>query len=204
MGNDTVSVPGSVSAVQPAAQASVEEPAGAPPSDEHGKEDGDAATAPSDGDEIKTLKGIPRTVLLSESINEPHVLPDIKIGVTRVVEVLTQERLEQLWKQLADKHRDNAALLSLIEDKRVELIDNNTFAVWVPNIVLENDLRKYQDLILSFLREQTGNEVLQYRVQVKMQKREIKPFSAQEKYDYMLKRNPDMAKLRKLFPDIDM
>ena len=85
------------------------------------------------------------------------------------------------------------------------MVDDNHFRIWVNNLYFTGVFRQYQSLILRFLREQTANDSLVYTVEVEQQEnQEAKLYSAHDKYDYMVERNPSLATLRVLFPDIDL
>ena len=151
----------------------------------------------------KPMRGLPHGVLSSVSISGPIEMKPVRGLEVREVEELTQKRLEELWGELAESCKDEPKLYELLCDKRVELKNNNLFNVWVPNLYLDNVFRQYQDRILSFLREHTGNDALLYKVVVEVEKHETQAYMPREKFDEMAKRNPEMYKLRKLFPDID-
>ncbi|MBO4307673.1 MAG: hypothetical protein J5848_05100 [Bacteroidales bacterium] len=168
-------------------------------------ENGERKTENREGvtDAAKPMRGLPHGILSSVSISGPIDIKSVKGLETRKVEELTQKRLEELWEELAANSKDEPKLYELLCDKRVELKNNNLFNVWVPNLYLDNVFRQYQDKILSFLRGRTGNEALLYKVVVEVEKRETQAYMPREKFDEMAKRNPEMYKLRKLFPDID-
>lgn len=117
--------------------------------------------------------------------------------------MLTQERLEQLWKELVERSKGDEKLYELLADKKVELKNNNLFTIQVANLYFESVLRNYQSRILGFLREKTGNESLNYKVVVLVEHTEHKAYLPNEKFAELLKQNPAMLSLRKLFPDID-
>ncbi len=121
----------------------------------------------------------------------------------RTVEQLTQERLEELWKELVNSCSDDEKLHELIADKKVELKNNNLFTIQVSNLYFESVLRNYQGRILGFLRDKTANESLNYKVVVMVEHVERKAYLPNEKFAEMVKVNPAMLSLRKLFPDID-
>lgn len=119
------------------------------------------------------------------------------------VEKLSQERLEALWKELADSASDDEKLRELVSDKEVVLKNNNLFNIKVSNLFFESQFRPYQMRILSFLREKTGNEALQYKIVVEVEQKEARAYMPREKFEELANINPAIYKLRKLFPDID-
>lgn len=147
--------------------------------------------------------GIPRRSFSGVSIALAYDDSPVEDLSERTVEKLTQERLEELWKELAESCTDDEDMHSLIADKKVVATDENSFDIRVPNIYLDTKLRRFQDRILGFLRSKTGNDALKYKVSVETEKREAVAYMPKEKYEAMLQVNPAMMKLRKLFPDID-
>ena len=117
--------------------------------------------------------------------------------------MLTQERLEQLWKELVERSKDDEKLYELLADKKVELKNNNLFTIQVANLYFDSLFKNYQTEILGFLREKTNNEALLFKVVVVVEHMERKAYMPREKFEEMVKVNPSMLTLRKLFPDID-
>ena len=116
---------------------------------------------------------------------------------------LTQESLEALWKEMAESFKDDAKLYELVADKRVELKNNNLFHIEVPNLFFDSQLKAHQTRILGFLREKTGNEALLFKAVVVVEQVERRAYLPNEKFDELVKVNPAILSLRKLFPDID-
>lgn len=149
------------------------------------------------------MAGLPQTRLTNISISAPQEIKQIRSLENREVEQLTQERLEQLWDELLQSCSDDEKLLDIIKDKKVVLKSNNLFHILVPNLYFDTLLRNYQTRILAFLREKSGNELLQYKAVVVVEKVEAKAYLPRDKFDELAKINPAMYALRKLFPDID-
>jgi hypothetical protein len=148
--------------------------------------------------------GIPQTRLTSISISAPQPIRSVTGTDVREIEQLTQERLEEVWAQLIEKIQENKELYDLIADKKVELKSNNLFHIQVPNLYLDTQLQKYKMQILEFIRKETGNEQIMFKAVVVTEHVERKAYLPNEKFEEMLKRNPSMLTLRKLFPDIDL
>ncbi|MBP5190623.1 MAG: hypothetical protein J6031_06880 [Bacteroidales bacterium] len=147
--------------------------------------------------------GIPHRRFTSISINTGGKPVELKSLENRTVEPLTQERLEELWKELVERNGDDEKFVALLSGKEVELKNNNLFFIKVPNFYFDSLFREYQNRILGFLRESTGNDSLQFRVNVVAERVEHKAYMPREKFDELYKVNPAILSLRKLFPDID-
>lgn len=151
----------------------------------------------------KAHVGLPTARLTSISISSPHDVKPVLNTEPVKAEPLTQERLETYWKQLLESCKGDEELYGLINDKVIELKDENLFNIQVPNLYYDTLLQPYQLRILDFLRKASGVEMLQYRVVVAFEKTERKAYLPSEKFEEMASRNPSMLSLRKLFPDID-
>lgn len=122
----------------------------------------------------------------------------------REAERLTQERLEELWKKLIANSQEDAKLVELLNDKKLQVDSDNSFTVFVTNSYLTAYFAQYQKTILSFLRGETANDEIRYDVKVvEDENREVKLYLPNEKYEDMAKRNPSLVTLRRVFKDID-
>lgn len=147
--------------------------------------------------------GIPQRRFTSISISDVQQNKPLVSLENREMETLTQQRLEDLWNELLVKYQDDEKFCALLADKKVELKSQNLFTIQVPNLFFDSQFRDYQGRILGFLREMTGNEALQFKVVVVVEQVEKRAYMPREKFDELLKVNPAILSLRKLFPDID-
>ena len=129
-----------------------------------------AAEGDGEPEPVKTVSGLPHRRFTSFSISDPGEIKPIISLEKREAEMLTQERLEELWKEL---------------------------------MYFDSLFRNYQTEILGFLREKTSNEALNYKAVVVVEQVERKAYMPREKFEAMVKVNPSMLTLRKIFPDID-
>ncbi len=162
-----------------------------------------AAEGDGEPEPVKTVSGLPHRRFTSFSISDPGEIKPIVSLEKREAEMLTQEKLEELWKELIERSRDDEKLYELLADKKVELKNNNLFTIQVPNLYFDSLFRNYQTEILGFLREKTSNEALNYKAVVVVEQVERKAYMPREKFEAMVKVNPSMLTLRKIFPDID-
>lgn len=116
---------------------------------------------------------------------------------------LTQEVLEKLWADCAESQRGDEKCHAAMRGRKLLLKDQNNFDIILSNLYQEEELAPYKTRILTALREASGHEFLQWRAIVAKQQTERVAYQPREKYEAMLKANPAMADMRKLFPDID-
>lgn len=172
-------------AAPPAASAPAPAPVAAPPAAQHGQ-----AQRPQ------------RPSLLSGSINI-NVAPPAPTAVPKVaadVEPLTQEALERYWTEVADE----LDLQELLRDGQVRLgekpglIEVDAQTTW-----FHDDFRQHKLDVLTALRNKCGMPMLECKVNPLFVKKNDVLYSPDQKYNAMLERNPAIAGLRKLFPNID-
>ena len=119
--------------------------------------------------------------------------------------VLDEEKIELVLPKSeqipSDRFRKGDTVRAIV--LKVELKNNNLFTIQVPNLYFDSLFRNYQTEILGFLREKTSNEALNYKAVVVVEQVERKAYMPREKFEAMVKVNPSMLTLRKIFPDID-
>lgn len=139
----------------------------------------------------------------------PVIPTQIKVEVRqdedaiKEIQPLTQEWLEELWKNYAEEHKENATLYNVMHDRRLEIRDQNNFDVFVPNLFLQTELEPFKVELLNHLRKVSGHQLLQLKLVVELGKKEQRAYSPQEKFEAMTKSNPKLIKLKRLFPEID-
>ncbi|KWW31230.1 MAG: hypothetical protein AUK63_503 [bacterium P3] len=120
------------------------------------------------------------------------------------VQPLTQERLQEAWERLiAEWSESNPEQAAVLQGHEVELKERNLFAIKANNSNFERELRTFKTSMLERLRSQLRCPALQCRVEVYVERQESKAYQPSEKYDAMLQSNPELARLRMMFPDID-
>jgi len=150
------------------------------------------------------MSGIPHRGFTSVSISAATPTQRFDFNQHKEAEQLTQERLEELWGQLIDHFKDDDVVHELLADKHVELKNNNLFHILVNNLYFDTLLKPHQVKILAFLRQQTNNEQLQYKLILDgSEKQETVVYQPRDKFEDMSKRNPAMLELRKIFQNID-
>ncbi|MCR4829472.1 MAG: hypothetical protein K5864_08425 [Bacteroidales bacterium] len=128
----------------------------------------------------------------------------VALNQKRKAENLTQERLEELWKKLIARSKDDDKLLELLNDKKLQVDSDNSFTIFVTNSYLTAYFAQYQKTILTFLRGELANDDIRYDVKVvEDENHELKLYLPNEKYEDMAKRNPSLVTLRRVFKDID-
>ena len=140
----------------------------------------------------------------SISIKMKPVAVPVRPSVKENALPLTEERLQEAWKALLEEwEMTKPDLFSVLNGRTVKLAENNMFTIEATNSNFEWDLRPIQTSMLEFLRAHLSCPALQCRVVVHVEQRESKVYQPNEKYETMLQINPELAKLRKVFTELD-
>ena len=160
------------------------------------------ADAPSSA-ESKPLVRIPSSstasVSLSDVINRQQAVRSVVVET----KPLTQELLQQEWDNYIQNHQDDARLVEAMKGRKLVVKDENLFDVVLPNGYMERDYKVFMTDLLEYLRRQTGHVQLQMKMLVDAPQHEKKAYTPKDKYEAMLKMNPELARFRNLFSEID-
>ena len=123
---------------------------------------------------------------------------------------ITQATLEDHWEKLWTP--ENLATFSEPEKKasflkgvKPELdADGKTVVITLTSSFAEHEVKKEMPEIMSRLRHYCGCQELTPKIVIKAEERAAKPYQSGEKYEAMMKINPELASLRKILPDIDI
>lgn len=121
--------------------------------------------------------------------------PSLKQSLTP----LTQERLNAVWKQMTEALH----LEELLGKREVVVHDEKHFSIIATNSYFEVEFKPHQVEVLEYLRKELDNTAINCNIVVKAQVLESRAYNPREKYEAMLKRNPQLEGLHKLFPEID-
>lgn len=97
-------------------------------------------------------------------------------------------------------------VFTVMNNKKLNFIDQENFEVEVSNSIYETRFKQYKNEILEALRYHTGIENLNFTVKVVplYDESEAKLFTTKDKFEAMNKENPALESFRKtLFQDID-
>ena len=129
----------------------------------------------------------------------PPVVEKPKVQVE--AKPLTQEDLERYWNETA-KELD---LTELMAAAKVRLGENQrTIDVEATETWFAPDFRPHRIEVMEKMRAKSGMPMLDCNVIPLFVSKGTIIYSAEEKYKAMLEVNPQLAALRKLFPEIDI
>lgn len=115
-------------------------------------------------------------------------------------EDFSQEKLDELWQQYLAKLQASgrARLHGSLSNKALEKKEDNTISITLGNQIQQSALHEIKPEFLPFLREKLQNFYLHIEVvlSAKDDAAKLDPYSDEERYEYLRKKNPKIAELR--------
>ena len=136
---------------------------------------------------------------ISIKLTPPPVAEPAKVHVE--AKPLTQDDLERYWHETATELN----LTELMAAATVALGENHrTVDVTATETWFAGDFRPHRIEVMQRMREKSGMPMLECNVIPLFVSKDVIIYTAEEKYRSMAERNPQIAALRKLFPEIDL
>ena len=110
----------------------------------------------------------------------------------------TADQLQGAWAGLASSHADELRLKQLIETYSPVLISETTAEIKMPNPWPMKELQKALPELLTQLRANLHNDLLDIQVVQEEFNQEQMAFTAEEKYALMAEQNPALAQMKEL------
>ena len=110
----------------------------------------------------------------------------------------TADQLQGAWAGLASSHADELRLKQLIETYSPTLISETTAEIKMPNPWQMKELQKALPALLTQLRANLHNDLLDIQVVQEEFNQEQMAFTAEEKYALMAEQNPALAQMKEL------
>ena len=162
--------------------------------------DNNVAPSTSEVSTPEPQKNRPSTISIKLSSPAPLVRPSF-VGQAKP---LTQELLDGYWSDLMSLLKENDdSLYKMLEDKHPVLHDHAQLVIDTFDAFFEKEFKDGQMRVLEYLRKRAGTPLLSCRVNLKVREREALMYSPKEKCEAMLKVNPHLGELMKIFPHID-
>jgi len=160
--------------------------------------------------EPKTIKNqIPaqssskRSIPLTSSIklaDEAEVTPSKK-EVEKYVKVemeeaFTQERMKEVWKSFAEKYNSDPNFYLALTKREPELKKEFKIELLVDNKIQAAMINEIKHDLLNYLRTILKNGRINLETVVNIEKKDVKPYTSQDKYNEMVKKNPMLKDLK--------
>lgn len=118
----------------------------------------------------------------------------------------SENHLLNLWNEYLEMLRNlqKQKIYGSLTNKKLRLLENFTVQIELENEIQESFFEEEKRNILSFLREKLNNYSLQFVVKITKNTQASEPYSPEEKFQYMVKQNPNLLLLKqKLDLDIE-
>ena len=115
---------------------------------------------------------------------------------------ISAEMLDELWKEFTESIKDSMPrMYGTLSSQKPSLNENGTVGLELSNNAQFDDFnQKVKSELVNFLREKSGNDSLSIEVQVPREADENKkPYTSDEKFKYLSKKNPLLNKLKQEF-----
>jgi DNA polymerase-3 subunit gamma/tau len=111
---------------------------------------------------------------------------------------LDAEKLQAIWeKYLAQsKLNDQPKILATLKGKPLSIHANFTVEVTLDNTLQESTFQSAQRDLLQFCRKELNNYSLSFKTKIVEGSQKLEPYSAEERYHYLLKKNRHLATLK--------
>ena len=144
------------------------------------------------------VAGVPRSVAapgapIPKPVAAPTTTTDNKSAGQN--SPFSQEQLANAWNQLQSlsAFKSNERLLAMLSNIAPKLTTMPAFKVILRNTYQEKELNQQKPTILQFLRKQLQNDEVRFEVEVDENKVERMAYTPQEKFNLMVKRNPNIV-----------
>ncbi|MFH1003941.1 MAG: DNA polymerase III subunit gamma/tau [Bacteroidota bacterium] len=113
----------------------------------------------------------------------------------------SEDELKKKWIDFAQqiKTKNKLNLFSTLTSYLPVLTENFVIDFTVQNQVQEDEINSIKADLLGFLRNQLSNYQIQLNILVKKNETAKRPYTAQEKFDYLAEKNPTINNLRQQF-----
>jgi DNA polymerase-3 subunit gamma/tau len=160
-------------------------------------------------------EGVTETISISDVLNGTTPGPGLSAVAEpeeKTVETPQREEpfdvdtLRKQWNSYADTlAHDKPRLAAALRHHQPDMTDEHTARITVENKNLKEDFEiNLKPDLMDFLREGLKNDKIILRIDVEDKPGYTKkPYTAEEKYEYMKKKNPEIEHMRKLF-DLDL
>lgn len=149
-----------------------------------------------------TIKGLPKLAhSISTKLDSAPITMPIEHEKDRI---LSEEEFKKYWNQTLDELvKTMPELKSLFNGVNIVWGENNEFELEASNGYFEIEFKKYKLALLTKLRDNSGVRGLNCKVKIVRAAQSAVIYNPADKYADMLKRNPKLVELRKLFTSLD-
>ncbi|MBR5778141.1 MAG: DNA polymerase III subunit gamma/tau [Bacteroidales bacterium] len=116
---------------------------------------------------------------------------------------ITKEIIDEFWEEYSTTTKNENLKFAMIHSD-ITVRSSNFFNIEFENSYSESIIRSSKMELLTYLREKTGVKLLNFSTSVIQQETRKKLYSANDKFDYMRTKNPQILNYRKVFKEIEI
>ena len=116
---------------------------------------------------------------------------------------ITKEIIDEFWEEYSTTTQNENLKFAMIHSD-ITVRSSNFFNIEFENSYSESIIRSSKMELLTYLREKTGVKLLNFSTSVIQQETRKKLYSANDKFDYMRTKNPQILNYRKIFKEIEI
>ena len=121
---------------------------------------------------------------------------------TKPQDSFSEQDLEELWDKLKSQYQHTSATIyTALNTHPPVLTEDSIIEIGVDNLVQKEQIMEQKPQILSFLRKTLNNYAVNFTVMIKENKRVQRAYLPAEKFQKMVKKNPNLDKLKN---DLDL
>jgi len=142
-------------------------------------------------------KAIPGTISIKNHKAVEEVKDEVEEDFTnKPADEFTQEQIETLWKEVAEKNKSDKNLFSTLTKHKPLKKENFVIEYVVDNKIQKKEIEDRLMEIMPILREKLNNYQIQLSIVVTEQPKNGKPYTPQDKFKQMAEKNPALLKLK--------
>jgi DNA polymerase-3 subunit gamma/tau len=162
----------------------------------------DTTTQENSAKTLVQIKVPVKTSTISINVDNANV-QDVKTEDEVEEAGITKEIIDELWEEYSTTTQNENLKFAMIHSD-ITVRSSNFFNIEFENSYSESIIRSSKMELLTYLREKTGVKLLNFSTSVIQQETRKKLYSANDKFDYMRTKNPQILNYRKIFKEIEI
>lgn len=136
---------------------------------------------------------------LNKKKNEEEEIDETAINPELPKDEISKNRLENLWRDYMEdlKKQQKHLTYNSLAKAALKLEEDFSIVIELHSKAQVSNFEAEKRDLLKYLREKLNNFSIQFRVEMTKTAAKLEPYTAQEKYEYMAKKNPYLHELRK-------
>lgn len=162
----------------------------------------DTTTQENSAKTLVQIKVAVKTSTISINVDNANV-QDVKTEDEVEEAGITKEIIDEFWEEYSTTTQNENLRFAMIHSD-ITVRSSNFFNIEFENSYSESIIRSSKMELLTYLREKTGVKLLNFSTSVIQQETRKKLYSANDKFDYMRTKNPQILNYRKIFKEIEI